>query len=184
VTAALHAPKPLRDALEDVFKTLGKGADKESKDLARAHVENALLRGEVKEAQEKQAQLTERANTYAASLGNQLERSVADISGTTMVLTTAGAGVGFIGELVLPSVMPNYPGLAKSIPYIVGVLGAVGSYVLTEPSDLERQQGVRVDTASRYAGIGTSLGIMAGAGLAQVGTTISDAILKSIPQGS
>ncbi|MCY1062125.1 hypothetical protein OV142_43995 [Nannocystis sp. SCPEA4] len=167
-----------------MFKTLGKGADKESKDLARAHVENALLRTEVREAEEQQKKIAERANAYAVSVNQQREQEVADITGTTVVLTSAGAGLGFIGELVLPSVMPNYPGLAKSIPYIIGALGAVGSYVLTEPSDLERQQGVRPDTASRYAGIGTSIGIMAGAGLAQVGTTITDAILKAIPQGS
>ena len=179
-----HVPKPLREVFDGVIKTLGEGADRTSKDLAKAKLENAYLRMEVKDAEKEKDSLAERANNYAIAVNQRLEQSVADISGTTIALTTAGMGVGFVSELALPAVMTSYPTVAKALPYVAGVLGLGLSYVLTEPSELERQQGVAPDLASRYNGYGISAGLIAGAGVAQIGQSISDAIVKAIPQGA
>lgn len=179
-----HVPKALRDVFDGVIKTLGEDADKVQKDLAKQRLENAYLRMEVKDVEEEKKKLTENANDFAVRVNQQMEQNVADVSSTTIALTTAGVGVGFVAELALPAVMTSYPTIARALPYVAGVLGLGLSYMLTEPSQLERQQGISPDLASRYNGYGVSAGLIAGAGVAQIGTTISDAIVKAIPQGA
>lgn len=171
----MASTKVLDDAFKRVVSTLGEGTTKAQKEAARATFDNALLRQELSDQKEENKGLMRRMDQYAVVVNDRLDNAVSEVSTGAIALTATGAGIGFVVEMVAPTQLPNYPGIAKAIPYVVGGLIAFGSYVLTEP-----EPGQKPDNSTRYSGVGFGIGMMSGAGLQQVGSYVTDALLKGL----
>lgn len=168
----------LENAFKQVVSVLGEGASKDKKALATLYLRNAELQLAAKENEAEKKQTSKKVDDYLIAVNNRMDSAVADISTTTIMVTLTGGGLGFLVGAAAPQYFTNYPGMAKAAPYVVGGLIAAGAYLLTEPGDLERAQGAKPDMATRFNGLGFGVGMMGGAGLAQVGTAVVTQILS------
>jgi len=153
----------LRSLLTKTATKLEKYQTKGEAAAFTAHVENTLLKEELKESKASNAKTRENAAALVNRLQVEQEESVP-------VIVAVGLGMSGLGTLAgiwaHNYVKKNHPGndLAKYATPIVGAGLMLGAVMLTDVSPEEKARGIRRDFTVMSGGLGLGGGMLGGSG--------------------
>lgn len=163
LSALVPSTHALKLLLTDTTSKLEKFQSKGDAAAFQAHVENVLLKEELKEKNTEVKQTKEQAQYFVQRLQVEQDDTVPVVLMTFGALSGVGTLIGMWGHGYAKT---NYPdsGFAKAATPLLGAVVAGGTYMLSEVTPEEKAKGIRPDYTTMAGGLGLGGGIIGGAG--------------------